>query len=407
MTDTLTAKVCIAGGGPAGLVLGLLLSRAGIDTLVLEKHADFLRDFRGDTVHPSTLEIFHELGLLDELLRRPHHKVARATAVIGRDQVQIADFTHLPTHAKYIAFIPQHEFLEFVRNVASARPTFRLLMGTEADGLIEAHGMITGVTASQRGERLTIRSDLVVAADGRHSTLRRLAHLKVDDLGAPIDVLWFRLSRQPTDPGDVLGRVDRGKMMVMLDRGDYWQCAFLILKGEIEHIEAQGLASFRQSIVDLAPFLAERLTELASWNEVKLLSVRLDRLEEWARPGLLCIGDAAHAMSPVGGVGINLAIQDAVAAANILRDPLHRGQVGLDDLKKVQARRELPTRVTQTVQKLIHERVLSRVLSGTASLTIPRSLRAVAGRLPWLSRIPAWFIGIGIRPEHPRERAQP
>ncbi len=394
-----SVRCCIAGGGPAGMMLALLLARAGVPVLVLEKHADFLRDFRGDTIHPSTLEIMHELGLLDEFLRRPHQEARSLGAQIGDDFIELADFTHLPTHCRFIALMPQWDFLDFVAEQARRYPTFQLRTRAEVTGLIEQAGRIAGVRAETPEGALTVHADLVVGADGRHSTVRAKAGLEVDDIGAPMDVLWMRLSRHPDDPGQTLGRVDAGRLLVMLNREDYWQCAFVIAKGGFEEIRRRGLPAFREDIARLAPYLRERTAELADWSDVSLLSVALDRLRVWHRPGLLCIGDAAHAMSPIGGVGINLAIQDAVATANILARPLLRGAVSEGDLHAVQRRREFPTRATQRMQVLAQNRIVGRVLQSTATLSPPLVVR-LFGKWPFLRRLPARLIGLGFRPEH-------
>jgi 2-polyprenyl-6-methoxyphenol hydroxylase-like FAD-dependent oxidoreductase len=341
---------CIAGGGPAGMMLGLLLARAGVPVLVLEKHSDFLRDFRGDTIHPSTLELMNELGILDEFLERPHQELRQLVGQVGDDLIPLADFTHLPTRCQYIAFMPQWEFLDFLADHARAYPTFSLWMEADVTDLLDSNGRIEGLKVSTNQGPQDIYADLVVGADGRNSLVRDRAGLKVEELGAPIDVLWFRVSRRPDDPGQVLGRFTRGKVMVMLNRGDYWQCGYVIAKGSLEVVKKKGIESFRQDVLGIAPFLGDRVGELHDWNEIKLLTVKVDRLLKWYRAGLLCIGDAAHAMSPIGGVGINLAIQDAVAAANVLSEPLRERRVSEDDLRKIQERRMFPTRVTQAVQ---------------------------------------------------------
>ena len=397
----LATRCCIAGGGPAGMMLGFLLARAGIDVVVLEKHADFLRDFRGDTVHPSTMQVLHELGLLDGFLARPHSEVRTLAAKIGEELIQIADFSHLPTQAKFVAFMPQWDFLDFLADQAKRFPTFRLLMETEATDLIHEGDTVVGVTARGPDGALDIRAELVVACDGRHSTLRDAAGFPVIDRGAPMDVLWLRLSKHPSDPGQILGHVDAGRIFIMLDRNDYWQCAFVIPKGGVDEVHARGLEAFRSEITRLEPFLRDRVQELASWDDVKLLSVAVNRLDTWYRPGLLCIGDAAHAMSPVGGVGINLAIQDAVAAANVLVPRMTRGAATVDDLRAVQSRREWPTRMTQRMQIAIQNRVISNVLRSTATPKPPLAIR-MFGRFPALRRLPARIIGMGFRPEHIR-----
>jgi 2-polyprenyl-6-methoxyphenol hydroxylase-like FAD-dependent oxidoreductase len=403
--EEISVRCCIAGGGPAGMMLGLLLARAGVDVLVLEKHADFLRDFRGDTIHPSTLEIMHELGLLDKFLRRPHQEVREFGAQIGEALVQVADFSHLPTHCRFIALMPQWDFLNFVADEAARYPNFQLEMEAEVTGLIATGGRVSGLVAETPEGELAVRADLVVGADGRHSTVREQAGLRGVDFGAPMDVLWLRLSRRPNDPGQILGRADAGRLLVMLDRGDYWQCAFVIPKGGFDELQARGLESFRQELVALAPYLADRVGELDDWSHVKLLTVAVDRLPVWHRPGLLCIGDAAHAMSPIGGVGINLAIQDAVAAANILAPRLLAGPASDDDLRRVQRRRDFPTRATQRLQLIIQNRVISRVLGGGARIKVPFVLRLL-DLWPFLRRIPARLLGLGFRPEHVRSAAR-
>ena len=398
---TISTRCCITGGGPAGMMLGLLLARAGIDVVVLEKHGDFLRDFRGDTVHPSTLQVMHELGLLDAFLKLPHSEVRSIGAQIGESLYAIADFSHLPTRCRFVAFMPQWDFLDFLAAEAKRFAGFHLMMRTEATGLIRDGERVAGVTAHGPDGQVDIRAELVVATDGRHSTLRDAAGFAVVDRGAPMDVLWLRLSKQQTDPGQTLGRVDAGRIFIMLDRNDYWQCAFVIPKGGIEAVHARGLDAFRGEIERLAPFLRGRTQELATWDDVKLLTVAVNRLNTWFRPGLLCIGDAAHAMSPVGGVGINLAIQDAVAAANILVTPLREGGVTLDHLRAVQRRREPPTRKTQRLQVAIQNRVIGNVLSRTTTPKAPFAVRLL-GWFPVLRRLPARIIGMGFRPEHIR-----
>ena len=402
MPDTsITTKCCIAGGGPAGMMLGFLLARAGVDVVVLEKHADFFRDFRGDTVHPSTLELMHEVGLLDEFLELPHQKIETLTAQIGDEHLQMIDFSHLPTRCKYIAMMPQWDFLNFLAEHAKRYKTFDLRMNTEATDLIEEDGRIIGLRAKAPDGVLTVRADLVVGCDGRHSTVREKAALKSDDYGAPMDVLWFRMSHKNTDSADTFGHIEAGKMMIMLERGDYWQCAYVIPKGGIDRVKAEGLEAFRKRVLEMSPFLSDRIAELKSWDDIKLLSVSVDRLQKWWRPGLICIGDAAHAMSPIGGVGINMAVQDAVAAANQLVVPLRAGKVTDDDLQAIQARRTLPVRFTQWLQLTIQKRVISRVLESQQRPTPPFFFK-LFGVFPALRRIPALLLGIGIRPEHVR-----
>jgi len=397
--ESITTRCAIAGGGPAGMMLGLLLARAGVDVVVMEKHADFFRDFRGDTIHPSTLEVMHELGLLDQFLKLPHQKVREIGGIVGDEKIMLADFTHLPTHCGFIAFMPQWDFLDFLAAQGKRYPGFHLRMQAEADGLLMDGDRVTGVQAKTPEGLLEVRADLVVGADGRHSTLRALAGFEVEDLGAPMDVLWLRLSKRASDGSQTLGRVQAGRFFIMLDRGDYWQCAFVIPKGGFEALRAQGIEAFRKEIVALNPALADRVNEIASWDDVKLLTVRVDRLKRWYRPGLLCIGDAAHAMSPIGGVGINLAVQDAVAAANILWEPLHEGRVAEDVLAKVQRRRQWPVEMTQALQLFVQKRVISNVLGMTAQPRPPFIL-TLFNRFPVLRRLPARLIGMGFRPEH-------
>jgi 2-polyprenyl-6-methoxyphenol hydroxylase-like FAD-dependent oxidoreductase len=383
------------------MMLGLLLARAGTEVLVLEKHADFLRDFRGDTVHPSTLEVMHELGLLDELLQLPHQKTSQLNGYFGGLALTIADFSHLPVRCPYIAFMPQWDFLNFLAEHAARYPTFTLRMQAEVIGLIEEDGCVVGLRAATPEGPLEVRAGLVVGADGRHSVVRAQAGLRVDEIGAPMDVLWFALSKKPGDPEATMGRFDIGRIFIMLNRGEYWQCGYVIPKGTVEQLRAKGLPAFRDGVVQVAPFAADRVGELQDWNAIKLLTVKVDRLTRWYRPGLLCIGDAAHAMSPVGGVGINLAIQDAVAAANRLAAPLRGGRLTTVDLRCVQDRREWPTRLTQSMQLFIQNRVIRRVLSSTGALTPPLPVKLLV-RFPFLRRLPARLIGMGVRPEHVR-----
>ncbi len=395
----MSVHCCIVGGGPGGMMLGLLLARAGIDVAVLEKHADFLRDFRGDTIHPSTLELMSELGMLEDLLKLPHQEVRTLRGQVGDVSLPVADFSHLPTRCKFLAIMPQWDFLNFLAGQAARQPTFRLKMQAEVNELIEASGRVVGVRSMMPGGPLEVHAALVVAADGRHSVVREKAGLRIHELGAPMDVLWFRLSRRPEDPEETFGRFDIGRIFIMINRGEHWQCGYVIPKGSLEEIRQPGLEVFRSAVAKLAPFTADRVGEIRDWEEVKLLTVRVDRLPQWYRPGLLCIGDAAHAMSPIGGVGINLAIQDAVAAANLLAEPLREGRITINHLARVQRRRELPTRVTQWLQVAIQRRVVTRVLASTARLEPPLPLRLLA-RFPFLRRLPARLIGMGIRPEH-------
>jgi 2-polyprenyl-6-methoxyphenol hydroxylase-like FAD-dependent oxidoreductase len=406
MPSDLTTQCCIAGGGPAGLMLGYLLARAGVQTTVLEKHDDFLRDFRGDTIHPSTLTILDDLGLLEDFLKLPHQEITELTGEVYGELVTIADFTHVPAARHFLVLIPQWDFLNFIAERARQLPSFTLLTGTKAAAVIEEQGRIVGVQAERGAERLAIRADLVVAADGRHTTIRGSAGLASDDLGAPIDVLWFRLPRNAaTDPSRTGGTIRPGALLVTLNRETYWQCAYVIPKGSLERVEALGIEAFRQQVGAIAPFLADSTGALASWDEVKLLTVQVSHMPRWWRDGLLCIGDAAHAMSPVGGVGINLAIQDAVAASNLLAAPLREGRLTADDLRAVQHRRDWPARVTQRVQVAIHDEVLAPVLAGTAApARLPLPLKLLQ-RLPMLRRLPARLVGIGVRPERVETKA--
>jgi 2-polyprenyl-6-methoxyphenol hydroxylase-like FAD-dependent oxidoreductase len=404
-SGTLATTCCVVGGGPAGMVLGLLLARAGIDVVVLEKHADFLRDFRGDTIHPSTLEVMDELGLLDDLLKLPHNKVSRLGVQVGDTSINFADFTWLPPRYAFIALMPQWDFLDFLADEARKYPNFKLIMQANVTDLVEERGRIIGVLATTREGPLEVRAKLTVGCDGRKSTVRAKAGLEVEDIGAPIDVFWMRVSRRPDDPPSG-GRLNAGSFFAMLDRGDYFQLAYVIPKDTAEKIREQGLPAFREIIAKALPFLAERVDELKTWDDVKLLTVSIDRLRTWYRPGLLCIGDAAHAMSPIGGVGINLAIQDAVAAANILWKPLKDGTLSTFDLAKVQHRRTFPTRVTQRLQVLAQNRIVQPVLSSNQPLQAPRAV-SLFNKLPILQRIPARIVGVGVRPEHVKSPAAP
>jgi 2-polyprenyl-6-methoxyphenol hydroxylase-like FAD-dependent oxidoreductase len=392
----------VVGGGPAGVMAGLLFARAGCSVQVLEKHADFFRDFRGDTVHPSTLELLRELGLLDEFLKRPHDEVRSLTARVADRRITIADMSHLPVESRFVALMPQWDFLDFLAQEARRYPGFSLRMEAEAvDLLLEDNG-VCGVRL-KNGEE--VRARLTIAADGRSSVLRERAGLPKKDLGAPIDVLWFRLPKDKTTTNETGGTFGSGTLVVEIDRGDYWQCAYVVPKGAADEIQQKDIKSFRSDVARAAPELAAVVDTLKKWDEVKLLSVSLDRLERWWRPGLLAIGDAAHAMSPVGGVGINLAIQDAVAAANILAGPLAAGEDVDPLLQKVQDRRMFPTRVVQRAQRAVHDRVLTPLVIRKAVLDkVPFVLR-LFDKIPLLRRIPARLVGLGVRREHIRSPA--
>src|SRR5262245_45931980 len=393
----------VVGGGPAGMMLGLLLARAGVEVIVLEKHGDFLRDFRGDTIHPSTLELMHELGMLDAFLRLPHHELRRVKVKFDDEEIAGPDFSSLPTRCKFIAMMPQWDFLNFLTTQANRYPIFRLLMNAEGTDLIEEGGRVVGVmTKTVQGE-LNVYADLVVGADGRSSILRERAGMEVEDFGVPIDVLWFRVAKTAPDTEPALGRIRNGKILVTIDRGEYYQCGSIIRKGAFEEIKRRGLQTFREEIVGVAPFLRGAVGAIDDWAKVKLLTVQVNRLRQWYRPGLLFIGDAAHAMSPAGGVGINLAIQDAVATANLLADKLRQGDCGIDDLRRVQQRREWPARMTQGIQVFIHRQMFGSRSDPEKTLSLPWPARALLWLLaPLLRRIAARIIGIGFRAEHIR-----
>ncbi len=399
-TEELSARCCVVGGGPCGLMLGFLLARAGIDVIVLEKHGDFLRDFRGDTIHPSTMEVMFELGLLDEFLKLPHQREDVIVERFGTRKYALADFRFLPTRAKYLALMPQWHFLNFLAEQGRNYPSFHLRMSTEAVELLEEQGRVIGVRANGPDGKIEIRTGLTVGCDGRHSTVRACSGLAVEDLGAPMDALWFWLPKHADDPMKTTSSLEAGRSMVLMDRGDYWQCAFMILKGSLDETRRAGLPALRAEIAALFPPFADRVDTLADWEQIKLLNVTVNRLKRWYRPGLLCIGDAAHAMSPLLGVGLGLAVQDAVAAANILWGPLAAGTLCEADLARVQKRREFPTRFTQGIQMLLH-RSFDRALRQAESraLEAPLSVRLLAA-LPLLRRLPARLVGMGVRPEH-------
>ena len=406
MAENLEVQCCIAGGGPAGMMLGYLLGRAGVKTVVLEKHGDFLRDFRGDTVHPSTLMIMQELGLIEDFLKLPHSEIHALSAEIGDRAVKVADFSRISAPCRFVALMPQWDFLNFLADKGRCFASLKILMSSQVTGLIEASGRVVGVNATTANGALEVRANLVVGCDGRGSTVRAASGLVVQDLGSPIDVLWFRLSKKSGDPGQVLGRLQANSMIVTIDRGDYWQCAFVIGKGGIGRVHADGLEAFKAAVAAGARFLSDRVDELKSFDDIKLLSVAVDRLETWSKPGLLCIGDAAHAMSPVGGVGINLAIQDAVATANLLAAKLKTGSLQDGDLESVRRRRLFPVRVIQSLQVAVHNRVLKPIISGGESgpkrpLSVPWPL-TMLDRHAALRRWPAQILGLGVRPEHVR-----
>lgn len=398
--EQISTTCVIAGAGPAGMMLGLLLARAGVDVTVLEKHRDFLRDFRGDTVHPSTLQLMDEMGLLQDFLALPHAKITHVAVEFGTRRFTIGDFTHLDAPCKFIALMPQWDFLDFLAREAKKYPHFHLLMETEAKDLIAQGDRIAGVLAKGPGGNIQIRAGLTVAADGRHSILREKSGLPVKEIGAPFDVLWLSLPHRAGDPVDLIGRIQGGVFFVMIYRGDYWQCAYGIPKGGYKRLRAEGIAGFRARLADIAGFAADRADTIQSFDQIKLLTVAVNRLTRWARPGLLCIGDAAHAMSPAGGVGINLAIQDAVATANILGPVMQRGVPRFADLQKVQKRREFPTRVIQAIQIGAQRTMLAPTLRATGKTIRPPLFVKLFNRFPLLQRIPAQILGLGIRQEH-------
>ncbi len=398
-SEKLRTRCVIVGGGPAGMMAGYLLARAGVPVIVLEKHADFNRDFRGDTIHPSTLELMYELGLLEEFLKLPHQELRELRAVVNGQVVPAADFSRLPTRCKFIAFMPQWDFLNFLSSHAKRFPTFQLYMETQVVDLLMENSRVTGVKAKTPEGELEIYADLVIGADGRHSVTQSRAHLEQLQFGVPIDVLWMRIPKKEGDPKQTLGFFQHGKLLVLLDRDDYWQCGFVIPKGQFEDIKERGLVQFQNDIAGFAAFLRDRVAELDDWSKIRLLTVQVNRLRNWCCEGLLCIGDSAHAMSPAGGVGINLAIQDAVATANLLAEKLQRGPVHVDDLRTVQARREWPTRLIQAMQIFIHRRVVTGRSPGKKNNGLPFVLRLLKW-FPILRQLPARFIGLGPRPEH-------
>jgi 2-polyprenyl-6-methoxyphenol hydroxylase-like FAD-dependent oxidoreductase len=396
--QTLETDCCVVGGGPAGMMLGYLLARAGVQVAVLEKHADFFRDFRGDTVHPSTLEVFGELGLLERFLKLPHQELTSAGATVGDFSFQGVSFRHVPARCKFIAMMPQWDFLDFLAGEARKFPSFDLRMQHECIDVIEDGLRVAGVLARTPDGDVEIRARLVVGCDGRRSAVRSAARLDLMEFGVPFDVLWFRMGRRAGDHEQVLGYVNYGKALILINRGDYFQAGMIVRKGSSDEVKRRGLGEFRHSILQIAPFLAERVCELRSWDQVNLLTVKLNRLRRWHRPGLLCIGDAAHAMSPAGGVGINLAIQDAVAAARLLAGPLRQGRLDEYALARVQQRREFPARLTQFIQMGIHA-AFARVFQNPGPTRAPWQLK-VAVRIPGLPRLLGRAVGIGVRPEH-------
>jgi 2-polyprenyl-6-methoxyphenol hydroxylase-like FAD-dependent oxidoreductase len=397
---TITTRCCIVGGGPAGMMLGYLLGRAGVETLVLEKHADFFRDFRGDTVHPSTLQVMDELGLIGEFLKLPHQQLQKMDGQFGGTSIRIADISRTRANYPFIAFMPQWDFLNFLRENGKRFASLKVMMNADATDLVWSGDRVVGVMANTPEGPVEIRADLTIGCDGRHSVVRQCAGLEVEEIGAPMDVLWFRAGRHADENESLFARVDSGKMMVTFDRGDYWQCAYVIAKGQYDAVKARGLDAFRDDVIGMAPILKSGMSDVKTWDDVKLLTVAINRLKRWTRPGLLCIGDAAHAMSPVGGVGVNLAVQDAVATANLLAAKLVKGCPSEDELDSVRRRREFPMRMTQAMQVVVQNNIISAALKpGNQPLRVPLFARVV-NAVPWLQGITARFVALGVRPEH-------